>query len=689
MKFCFACILALTLFCPAFCLSAESTIPLAEEAKLAQAHLEAGLALEKEGRETEATAEYLKIIINYPEAEDAGKKAEERLSGLYEKFSVQIKEFEKYRPSDREKKPVVFFAYIKGLYENYRNMGQYDKAVYLLEKLYDMDSENASYLSDMGNIYLEGYNDPDKAISHFKKALKLNSNNPKAYIDLGKAYEKKGDFENALATYVKAAETFPASTWAIYGLKRAEGVRLTKERKLIKDWYVLGPFDNIEKDGLEKVFPPENEVDIRATYKGKNGARIRWVRPFGYEASGYVDLNRLITPNDYAVAFALTYVYSPNNKKVELLTGSDKGICIWVNDKVVLKKNLERSAEADEDRVSVSLKRGWNKVLVKVSDTWGAWGFYFRILGPRGNTAEDLIYDPEKNENRRKKMSGAFIKRKRLKVTGTLLIYTGALFIFVVGLSFMISNIVNRIEINRMKEDFISSVSHELKTPIAAIKIFAETLKRRGIKEEKEKQEYYGMIIKESDRLTGFINKVLNFSRLEKGGEIFEFKNTDIVRLARDAAEIYKSEVQDEKLEVRLDAKKDSIFAKIDRDAVLQVILNLIDNAYKYSGEKKDITITVNESGGKAFIEVIDKGPGIASDDLKKIFDKFYRAKRADGKGKKGSGLGLAFSKGVVTAHGGKISVESKLGKGSRFTITLKISREGGGDAAENIDNRG
>lgn len=671
------------------CFSMKAEAASAEEANLAQAHLEAGLALEKEGRETEATAEYLKIIINYPEAEVAGKKAEERLSGLYEKFSVKVEEFEKYRPSGGEKKPAVFFAYIKGLYENYRNLGQYDKAAHLLEKLYDMDPENAVYLLDIGNIYLDGYGDADKAISHFKKALKLDGNNPKIYIDLGRAYEKKGDFENALATYAKAAEMFPASTWAIYGLRRARGVRLTKERKLIKDWYVLGPFDNADREGLEKVFLPEKEIDIGATYKGKNGASVRWTRPFGYEASGYVDLNELVTPNDYAVAYALTYIYSPADKKVGLLAGSDKGICIWINDKVALKKNLERSAEADEDRVNISLKKGWNKALVKVSDTWGAWGFYFRILDSRGNAAEDLIYDPEKNENRRKKMSGAFIKRKRLKVTGTLLIYTGAIFIFVVGLSFMISNIVNRIEINRMKEDFISSVSHELKTPIAAVKIFAETLKRRGIKEEKQKEEYYDLIIKESDRLTSFINKILNFSRLEKGGEIFEFKNTDIARLAREAAEIYKSEVQDEKLKVRIDAKKDPVFARIDRDAVLQVILNLVDNAYKYSGKKKDITITVNGSGGKALIEVIDKGPGIASDDLKKIFDKFYRAKSADGRGKKGSGLGLAFSKGVVIAHGGNIAVESKLGKGSKFTITLISNSEGGSDAEEDINNRG
>ena len=671
------------------CFSTGAEAASAEEANPAEAHLEAGLALEKEGRETEATAEYLKIIINYPEAEEAGKKAEERLSGLYEKFSVKVEEFEKYRPSGGDEKPAVFFAYIKSLCENYKNLGQYDKAAHLLWKLYDMDPENAAYPLDIGNIYLDGYNDPDKAISHFKKALKLDGNNPKIYIDLGRAYEKKGDFENALATYVKAAETFPASAWAIYGLKRAEGVRLTKERKLIKDWYVLGPFDNADREGLEKVFPPEDGIDIRASYKGKNGASIRWARPFGYEASGYVDLNGLITPNDYAVAYALTYIYSPADKKVELLAGSDKGICVWINDEVVLKKNLERSAEADEDRVSVSLKKGWNKALVKVSETWGAWGFYFRILGPRGKAAEGLIYDPEKNESRLKKMSGEFIKRKRLKVTGTLLLYTGALFIFVVGLYFMISNIVNRIEINRMKEDFISSVSHELKTPIAAIKMFAETLKRRRVKEEKQKEEYYGLIIKESDRLTNFINKILNFSRLEKGGEIFEFKNTDMVRLAREAAGIYKSEVQDEKLEIRLHAEKDPVFARIDRDAVLQVILNLVDNAYKYSGEKKDITVTVGASGGKAFIEVTDKGPGIASDDLKKIFDKFYRAKSADGRGKKGSGLGLAFSKGVVTAHGGKISVESKPGKGSKFTITLVSNSEGGSDAEEDINNRG
>lgn len=287
---------------------------------------------------------------------------------------------------------------------------------------------------------------------------------------------------------------------------------------------------------------------------------------------------------------------------------------------------------------------------------------------------EGLIFDPARNEKRLGEVRGRMKKEKRLRITGIALLYTGALSIFLIGVAFMISNVQNRMKINHMKEDFISGVSHELKTPIAAIRMLAETLKRRGLKGEKEKEEYYGMIIKESDRLTRFINKILNFSQLEKGGEIFEFKNVDLAHLARTAAEIYKSEAQDENLEVRLDVKKGPVFAEIDRDAILQVILNLVDNAHKYSGEKKDVTVTVNESRGRAFIEVIDKGPGISLADRKRIFDKFYRVKRS-GKGAKGSGLGLAFSKGVVKAHGGDITVESKLGTGSKFTICLPLRR--------------
>ena len=642
-----------------------------DPARLADAHYEIGLALEKLGRESEATAEYLKIVINYPEVKELSEKAEERLAHLYTGFSVKSKE-PSYKPTPGEKDPAIFFAYIRGLYENYRNLGQYDKALQILQKLYDLDSENETYLVDIGNIYLHGHNDPKQAIFHFKKAIEANPANVKAYIDLGKAYEKQGDYEAVLSTYTDLAEKFPANPWTMYGLKRTEGIRLAKDKKLVKDWFIIGPFDNRDKDGLKKHFPPEDNIDLNATYRGKSNASLRWARPFDYGDSGYVDLNTLVNPNDYGIAYAVTYVYSPVQRKVDLRFGSDGGIRVWVDDTEVAERDIERFAEADDDVIKATLNKGWNRILLKISETWGSWGFYFRITDTKGNAIQNLIFDPLKDESRSRKLSGIMKKKKRLKITGIALVYTGALSIFLVGIIFMISNIQNRIKINRMKEDFISSVSHELKTPIAAIKMFAETLKRGKVKEDGRRLEYSDMIIRESDRLTRFIEKILDFSKLEKGGRIFEFKEENLVLLAKSAADIYAKEIGDEGLKIRVNAKKDTVTANIDRDALMQAVLNLVENAHKYS-EIKEITINVGEAPGRAYLEVVDKGEGIPKNELGRIFDKFYRVEEGKGSSAKGSGLGLAFTKSVVAAHKGNIKVESKPGKGSKFTIWLPV----------------
>ena len=656
------------------CRETLSTATAPEE--IALAHYKIGCALELLGRNTEATAEYLKIIINYPEVQDVNRKAEERLADLYSGFTDKSESLiSKYDESLGQQDPAIFFAYIKSLYENYRNLGQYDKAMQVLRKLYDIDPRNQSYLIDMGNIYLHGYNDADKAIFHFKKLLEMDPKHPSVYVDLGMAYEKKGDYENAIKAYQKAMEVSPVSQWAMYGLRRMEGIALARNKKLVKNWYFLGPFDNSDRDGLDRHFPPEEKTDIKAAYKDKDDNEIAWFKPFDYNDSGLVDLNKLFETNDYTIAYALTYVYSPNEREVQFRFGSDDGIKVWLNDEMVFSYEVERSAEVDDDILTVALRKGWNKILIKVSETWGSWGFFFRVTGQNGKPVEDIIFDPNKDTKRLREVYGKMKKERRLKITRVALVYTGAVSIFFLGLYFMISNIYGRIKTNRMKEDFISGVSHELKTPIAAIKMLAETLKRGKIKQAVRIEEYYDMIIRESDRLTKFINKILDFSRIEKGGEIFYFEKTNAVELAKTAVHIYEDEAQDEELKIELKYDKENIFVELDKDAMLQVLLNLIDNAYKYSKEQKEIKVNVREDGKMAFMEITDKGPGISREEVEKIFDRFYRINKDIESGTKGSGLGLAFVKTIVSAHHGKTAVESEIGKGSKFIIALPLKK--------------
>ena len=647
-----------------------------DPAKIAEAHYEIGRALETLGKETEATAEYLKVIINYPEVESVNKLTEERLGRLYSGFSERAKELAvEHGEGEAQKDPTIFFAYIKSLYENHRNMGQYKRAIHVLEKLYDMDPENESYLVDMGEIYLNGYNDVDKAIFHFKKALEINPNSIKAHVDMGLAYEKKGDHGTAVSEYRRAAEISPASPWAIHGLRRIDGIRLAEDRRLVKDWYFLGPFDNPGSEGPAKQFSPEKKIDLGASYVGKNGLSVKWFRPFGYDSSGYVDLNTLFSPNDFSAAYALTYLNCSSEREAQFRFGSEDGIKVWLNGLEIFSYDTPRAAVVDDDLVTVRLKKGWNKILLRVSDTWGSWGFYFRVTDLKGNPIEAAICDPLRDDKRLKLIYGRLKREKRFRFTKIAATYAAALSALFLGLYLMVSNIHNKIKINRMKEDFISSVSHELKTPISAVRMLVETLRRGKIKEPSKVDQYYGMIIKESDRLTRFINKILDFSKIEKGGKIFCFEKTNVAELAKTAAATYKNEAQDEKLKIRADSEKSEIFAEIDKDAVTQIILNLIDNGYKYSDRDKDITLNVKEAGKNVRIEVTDKGSGIPKSDIEKIFDKFYRSDREINKGVKGSGLGLSFVKRVIDAHDGKIAVESEVNNGTRFIILLPIRK--------------
>jgi len=644
--------------------------------EVANAHYEIGAALEKLGQNNGATAEYLKIIINYPELTEVTRKAENNLANLYSGFRKKAIELKgEYESGNEQKSPHIFFAYVKSLYENHRNLAQYKRALYVLEKLYDMDPENPSYLVDIGEIYLHGYNDTDKAIFHFKEAIKLNPKDARAYSELGRAYEKKGDYESAITVYRKAADISPASPWAIYGLRRMEGIALANDKRLVKDWYFLGPFDNTEKDALNKTFPPEENIDLTGEYTGKGGVLVKWARPFSYDVSGDVDLNLLFKPNDYAVAYALTYAHSPADKKVQLRFGAEDGIKIWLNNKIIIKSEIAKAGEVDSDIVEVNLKKGWNKILLKVTDTWGSWGFYFRVTDSNGKPVEDLIFDPLKDEDRVKYIYGKLVRERRSKFTKIATLYTLAVSTFLLGLYFMITNILGKRKINRMKEDFVSSVSHELKTPIAAVRMLAETLKRGKVKDAGREDQYYGMIIRESDRLTRFINKILDFAKLEKGGKVFYFEEDNICDLAKTAVDIYRDEAQDKDLKLSLNLEKEGITAEVDKDAILQVMLNLVDNAYKYSKNEKDITIGVKDSGQNITVEISDKGIGIPKDSIEKVFDKFYRVDRYFTKHVKGSGLGLSFVKDVINSHGGKIAVQSEQGKGTKFIISLPKKR--------------
>ena len=229
------------------------------------------------------------------------------------------------------------------------------------------------------------------------------------------------------------------------------------------------------------------------------------------------------------------------------------------------------------------------------------------------------------------------------------------------------------VRLAQMKSSFVSNVSHELKTPLSLISLFAEILEIGRVKDENKKREYYRIIGEESRRLNKLIDNVLDFSKIEAGRKAYNFAEADIGETVENVISGYQYQITNSGFRLETKVEKNLPAISIDRDAISQAVLNLLDNAVKYSAETKEILIAVKRLDSNLTIEIADRGIGIPAAEQRKIFEKFYRVGDGLIHDVKGSGLGLSLVKHIVEAHNGKISVESEVGKGSRFTIALPL----------------
>ncbi len=235
-------------------------------------------------------------------------------------------------------------------------------------------------------------------------------------------------------------------------------------------------------------------------------------------------------------------------------------------------------------------------------------------------------------------------------------------------------------ELARLRSDFVANVSHELRTPLSSIQIFSETLKQNRATSREKQEQYLDTISSESDRLARLVDNVLNFSRLERHAKEFDFRLTNIGEVVGSAVEAYRFYAEQRGATINLNIAPELPQMEADAEAISQMVINLVDNAVKYSEDEGEITVNVFRRGGNIIIQVVDRGVGINEEDLKKIFDKFYRGKNVANLGTGGTGLGLTLAKAVAEAHGGDIRVRSKEGAGSRFSAILPLSRKGSTD---------
>ena len=246
--------------------------------------------------------------------------------------------------------------------------------------------------------------------------------------------------------------------------------------------------------------------------------------------------------------------------------------------------------------------------------------------------------------------------------------------VLLVGAFLVYRNLRGEVELVRMKAGFVSNVSHELRTPLSLIRMYAETLEMGRIGTDEKRKQYYTTILRESERLTRLVNNVLSFAKLDAGKKQYHLRPVDINEVVRHVTEMFRVQLQSEGFVPGIDCAADLPPVTADPEAVSEALINLIDNAIKYSPAEKYLRIRTGSEGRQAFIAVEDHGIGITHSHREKIFEQFYRVSDGLVHDVKGSGLGLALVRAIVEAHRGSVRVESTPGKGSTFTMFLPLA---------------
>lgn len=227
-----------------------------------------------------------------------------------------------------------------------------------------------------------------------------------------------------------------------------------------------------------------------------------------------------------------------------------------------------------------------------------------------------------------------------------------------------------------MKSHFAASVSHELKTPLTAIRMFAEAL-AMGVKRHPEAQrEYLRTIIGESERLSRLLNNVLDISKIEQGTRTYRFELISLDDVVRAAAKAMTFSMDQKGFDFEIEVDPDIPRVRADKDAIEQAVLNLLDNAMKYSGSSRNLRLEFRQRENKVCIDIIDFGIGISEENKARIFTKFFRVPGRENEGTPGTGLGLTIVSHIAEAHGGRVEVSSRPGEGTTFSIILPVEEE-------------
>lgn len=247
-----------------------------------------------------------------------------------------------------------------------------------------------------------------------------------------------------------------------------------------------------------------------------------------------------------------------------------------------------------------------------------------------------------------------------------------------IGVVFTLRGIWKEARLSRMKTDFVSNISHELRTPLTSIRLFAETLQQGRARTADEQQACIDFIARESERLTQLTERTLDWARIEAGRRAYDRRPHEVDALVAAVVRGFLAHGLVDPSRLRVDVPAGLPAVEVDPDALGQVLRNLLENAVKYTGEDRRIELRARAAGRRVVLEVEDNGIGIAKKDLKRVFERFYRADDLLARRTEGSGLGLSIARRIVEAHGGRLTVRSRLGRGSTFAVELPAAERAG-----------
>lgn len=544
---------------------------------------------------------------------------------------------------------------------------------------------------------LETAGDLEKALEAYEGLLKkISAPQEQALVQfsLARVLKKKGDRQKALLVYQGILEQYPDS-FSPDGLNldiiaRYEVIRLAEGRDdfqetvlnarlLLEDiqglklnlslaekfYWTDRLFKIMDQLGLEK-----NKAEIETLEKIREN--IQKEEEFSEKAAFLQDMFK---------TDALPETDEYNNLRVRRLDDNNLVFFKKFEDKrygTIIAAAVKKKPDLDRDFRNRLKTRGLGEdIRCEVEDMAGNSIWQTEPIEKAGPTLTLALKDELSGlrlslyHQRAEKVEASSRKRKMINMVTVTILFIIIILSGILNLSITLKEM----ELSRMKTNFISSVSHEMRLPLSTIKTANEMFSLGKVRDNEQARRYYEYIAAEINRLEHLVGNILDFSRLEAGRKQYHFREENLAGIVKETINSVRDYFKKEGFEIEGDLEAD-IRVYIDAEAVRQAVLNLLDNARKYSGTGRVIKVRLFYRDKNAVLSIIDTGPGIEKDKINKIFEVFYRAEDEMTRKTKGAGLGLAIVRQIMTAHGGQVTVTGEKGKGSVFSLLFPLTKD-------------